>query len=216
MRGIGLIASVALLFAACSQGQSIVKDSVDTVEDARGIAEVAPEEVWLPLDLAEPEAVSPDLFLDLGPDVPTPECAPGEGCFLDPCEENSQCLSGWCVEHLGDGVCTQLCQEECPPGWSCQQVGTGPDVSYICVSRVANLCRPCATGADCKSPGGAEDVCVDYGEEGSFCGGACLSDEECPFDFREPDLVRLGLAPLTTSFEELHAGVDVLAHVLAP
>ncbi len=35
-------------------------------------------------------------------------------------------------------------------------------------------------------------------------------------DFREPDLVRLGLAPLTTSFEELHAGVDVLAHVLAP
>ena len=34
-------------------------------------------------------------------------------------------------------------------------------------------------------------------------------------DFREPDLVRLGLAPLTTSFAELHAGLVVLRDVLA-
>ena len=33
-------------------------------------------------------------------------------------------------------------------------------------------------------------------------------------DFREPDLVRLGLAPLTTSFAELHAGLVVLQDVL--
>lgn len=33
-------------------------------------------------------------------------------------------------------------------------------------------------------------------------------------DFREPDLVRIGLAPLTTSFEEVHAGLDVLADLL--
>ncbi|MCO7240238.1 aminotransferase class V-fold PLP-dependent enzyme [Aeromicrobium sp. CnD17-E] len=34
-------------------------------------------------------------------------------------------------------------------------------------------------------------------------------------DFREPDLLRLGLAPLTTSFAELHAGLSVLAEELA-
>lgn len=34
-------------------------------------------------------------------------------------------------------------------------------------------------------------------------------------DFREPDLLRLGLAPLTTSFAELHAGLAVLGEVLA-
>ncbi|WP_229054235.1 kynureninase [Aeromicrobium sp. Leaf350] len=32
-------------------------------------------------------------------------------------------------------------------------------------------------------------------------------------DFREPDLLRLGLAPLTTSFRELLAGLEVLADV---
>ena len=34
-------------------------------------------------------------------------------------------------------------------------------------------------------------------------------------DFREPDLLRLGLAPLTTSFGELVDGLVVLAEVLA-
>jgi hypothetical protein len=111
-------------------------------------------------------------------------CQPGEGCFLDDCLDNSDCQSGWCVEHMGEGVCSQSCQDECPPGWECQQVaGTEPDVVYICVSKVANLCRPCAAGADCKSIGGIEDACVAYGTEGSFCGGACVTGEDCPWGF---------------------------------
>jgi kynureninase len=32
-------------------------------------------------------------------------------------------------------------------------------------------------------------------------------------DFREPDLIRLGLSPLTTSFAELGAGVRVLVEL---
>ena len=117
------------------------------------------------------------------PDI-GPQCAPGEGCFLDPCEENGDCQSGWCVDHLGEGVCTIACSEECPAGWSCQQVaGTAPDLVFVCVSDFANLCRPCATGADCKSVGGAEDVCVQYGDEGFYCGGSCTSDEDCPLGF---------------------------------
>ena len=126
-----------------------------------------------------------DTHPDVGPDQPNlPACDPGEGCFLDPCGENGDCQSGWCVEHMGDAVCTTTCQEDCPAGWACQQVaGTDPDVVFICVSAHANLCKPCADAAGCASTGGAEDVCVDYGAEGSFCGGACGADEECPWGF---------------------------------
>lgn len=73
-------------------------------------------------------------------------CEGGSGCFLDPCDGNDDCDSGWCVEHMGDGVCSVVCQEECPNGWECRPVGA------------------------------AEDACLDYGIEGSFCGGLCSPD----------------------------------------
>lgn len=112
------------------------------------------------------------------------ECEGDGGCFLDPCEENGDCQSGWCVEHMGEGVCSQICQEDCPPGWLCKQVGASdPDLVFVCVSGTANLCKPCGEGADCKTVGGVEDVCVRYGEEGSFCGGMCASAEDCPWGF---------------------------------
>ena len=150
-------------------------------------------EVLLAATDAEPEAV-PDGTTPFGEIDGTPfsECDPGEGCFLDKCVENSDCLSGWCEEHMGEGVCTKLCQDECPPGWTCSKVmGTGPDVLYVCVSGYANLCKPCTTSADCKSPGGVDDVCLDYAEEGNFCGGICTLEggdgegprQSCPWGF---------------------------------
>ncbi len=184
MRQTLTFALIIAVMAGCSGGGSPV--SVDLVSQDRA-ADATPdvEGPDIAVDTGLDIAVEPDEWeLDLRPDEGTgPACAPGEGCFLDPCSENGQCQSGWCVEHLGEGVCTQLCEEECPPGWSCRQVGTGPDIAYVCVSKVANLCRPCATGADCKSPGGSEDVCVDYGVEGSFCGGKCATDGDCPWGF---------------------------------
>ncbi len=91
---------------------------------------------------------------DAGPDVPQLNCQPGEGCFLDECASNATCQSGWSVEHMGDGVCTQTCQDECPPGWTCQQVaGTAPDVVFVCVSEYAGLCKPCASNGDCGTVG---------------------------------------------------------------
>jgi hypothetical protein len=186
MKSTQLILLLALAVASCGggAGKTTSVDAADQ-QSADAAAEVeSPEDVVLPTDLA-PEDAGLDLSPDLGTDTgPTPQCAPGEGCFLDQCEENAECLSGWCVEHIGEGVCTDVCQEECPPGWSCKLLGGGgPDPTYACVSNMSNLCKPCATNADCKSPGAQEDVCVDYGEEGSFCGGACLSDEECPWGF---------------------------------
>ncbi len=126
----------------------------------------------------------PELAYEFGGDPGGPACAPGTGCFLDPCTNNSQCQSGWCVEHLGEGVCTSECQEECPAGWECKQVqSTGPDVAWVCISPFSNLCKPCATAADCTSPGGLEDACLDYGAEGAFCGGTCTTNADCPQGF---------------------------------
>ena len=122
---------------------------------------------------------------DMAPELVGPQCAPGEGCFLDGCAQNGECQSGWCVEHLGEKVCTQTCQEECPAGWSCTQVDDGgPDLVFVCVSDYPNLCRPCTEADDCAGSAGTEDACVHYGYQGSFCGGKCAADGDCPWGFQ--------------------------------
>ena len=193
--------SVALLCACSTSAENIGLDlapGVEDTSDAASVPDLAPD-VAGP-DLTQPDTtlpdfqIEPDLTVDTAPEIPTPQCDPGEGCFLDKCEENSQCESGWCVEHMGEGVCSSLCEDECPSGWSCKQVGAGgPDVIYICVSDFSNLCKPCTTTEGCKAVGGAEDVCIDYGAEGSFCGGACDAGtgagEECPWGFSCADVL---------------------------
>ena len=152
--------------------------TADSVAVVDAVADLV--EVTIPPDLGPPE-VGMDFVV---PEEVDPQCAPGDGCFMDSCDGNAECLSGWCVQHMGESVCTTACQSECPPGWSCQQVaGTDPDLVFVCVSDFANLCRPCAQGSDCKSVGGADDVCLDYQAEGSFCGGACANDGDCPWGF---------------------------------
>jgi len=139
----------------------------------------------LPDTAAPPEVTAPpDLRFELVPETLGPQCEEGEGCFLDKCSNNGQCQSGWCVDHMGESVCSMTCQEECPPGWTCQQVaGAYPDLVYVCVSDYTNLCRPCSSGNDCKTATGAEDVCVSYGADGNFCGGGCSEEKECPWGF---------------------------------
>ena len=124
-----------------------------------------------------------DILIDV-PALGPGDCPPGSGCFGEPCNENSDCQSGWCVDHMGGGVCSEPCEELCPDGWSCEAVaGSGTDLVYICVSNHTNLCRPCNEPSDCLSAQGTEDACVSYGEEGSFCGGVCDEDHPCPDGF---------------------------------
>jgi hypothetical protein len=150
---------------------------------AETLDSLLPSETLIPRETAGPET-SQEVGQDVGGDAPFRECAPGEGCFLDKCTQNSQCQSGWCVEHMGEGMCTMTCKEECPAGWSCKQLAESePDVLFICVSDFSNLCKPCATGENCKGPGGTADICVDFGSEGSFCGAACGPDKDCPWGF---------------------------------
>ena len=120
---------------------------------------------------------------------PTPEgdaldpCAGDAGCFGDPCSEGSDCYSGLCGQHMGDEVCTKTCEDECPSGWSCEQVNLGGgDTTYLCVSEVEHLCSPCIEASDCSSEA-SQAACVSYGEEGNFCGAQCAEDSDCPSGF---------------------------------
>ena len=111
------------------------------------------------------------------------ECQPGTGCFLDPCQEHSDCLHGPCLEFLGDKACSQTCFEECPPGFECKQIpGFEPDILFACVSPLATLCRPCLDSAGCAGPEGTPGLCLSYGSQGAFCGADCLQSD-CPTGF---------------------------------
>jgi hypothetical protein len=182
-----LALTVLLSFPSCGGGSSTADDLGQDSAGADAVVEISGALDLLVLaDTTAVEVMEETYrFVDLySPDTAAAGCEAGAGCFLDKCDSNEDCQFGWCVLHLGEAVCSQTCQEECPPGWSCQQVaGTVPDVVYICVSDFTNLCRPCKDGNDCKSEVGAEDVCVDYGAQGSFCGGTCASGDDCPWGF---------------------------------
>ena len=187
-------AVVLLLLMVCggcgSNTTAVTSDSsgpeeMQSIADAT--ADIVQHETVIFKDTFTPEVKVDFVFEDLpavDTALPEPECEAGEGCFLDQCSENNQCQSGWCVEHMGQNVCTQTCQEECPPGWTCSQVGASdPDVIFICVSNFANLCRPCTSPLDCQGTTGTEDACVAYGDQGAFCGGKCDEDTQCPWGF---------------------------------
>ena len=184
MRRPFVVAVACLLLLACSSGPAGPDLAVAPDLTGEFISEDAGvPDAWEP-EVRIPDEVALDLNLDFGFEIPGPACEAGEGCFLDPCAENADCLSGWCVEHMGESVCSETCQEECPQGWGCKQVGAGgPDVVFVCVSEFSNLCKPCTSADGCKAPGGAEDVCVSYGAGENFCGGGCESGADCPWGF---------------------------------
>ena len=208
-----VLACCVLTGAACSAGSVATDDGgLDGVADG-GVADGGVADANSGIELRNDGAEVLDLFwqheiLDTYGDAGNAQCAPGEGCFFDPCDANDACQSGWCVQHLGGGVCSQPCQEECPAGWSCHQVaGTDPDVVYICVSDYANLCRPCHDNDDCTSVGGANDACVDYGPSGNFCGGPCgepagAAGDKCPWGFACQEVATVEGSPLLQCVNE--------------
>jgi len=188
MRVSNLLVICGVLLAGCGQAGTVIQ----TGEDLLPAPEVSVSEGGTldqqsapDADVNVPDVTVPEETLDFSkPDEQGPQCNPGEGCFLDPCKENTDCQSGFCVEHMGESVCSMTCKEECPSGWTCKQFSeAGRDLVYVCVSLHANLCKPCATATDCTSAGGMADACVAYEGEGSFCGGPCESSADCPFGF---------------------------------
>ena len=119
----------------------------------------------------------------VGVDVP-PDTGPVEGEFGWPCTNPDQCDSGYCVSSDQGAVCTKLCFEDCPEGWSCKDVvNTGGDVTFICIYGTEDdLCRPCHIDADCDAGDSPEpNLCLSLGEAGSFCGKDCSAEgAACP------------------------------------
>jgi cysteine-rich repeat protein len=173
---------LALILSGCGGGQ------VGTVEmDVSGGHDVIDDTTEVASDSKVSETVDhwvPDFApVDTVGDVDIGICDSGSGCFLYPCTNGDDCLSGLCVAHLGNLVCTEQCTEECPQGFDCLQLaGFEPDIVFACVSPFAHLCRPCNTNSDCSSAAG-EDACLVYGPEGRYCGANCTVEEDCPPDY---------------------------------
>lgn len=164
-----------LLGAACAGESSQTTQDAETDQ----VASDAAEDAAGFLDASSLDLQVTDVSVDAGL-----ECTPGTGCFGEPCDSGDDCLSGLCGLHLGDSVCTQTCEVDCPTGWGCAQiVGDGGDPIFICVSRFTHLCRPCTTTADCAADG-SENSCLSYGAEGQFCGATCSEEAPCPEGYR--------------------------------
>ncbi len=175
----GLLA--LLVLAGCGgTAASVVIDAMD-LGPGEVVADTAgePDILVLPEVTAEEIEAVPDLVpsdnppLDLGPE-------PGE--FGYPCDDETDCNSGFCVATPDGFQCTVLCAEECPPGWQCAlHKPSVPDPAYICVPGSMSLCRPCNVNADCEVNGvDLGEACVSHGPAGSFCATACSTPEPCP------------------------------------
>jgi hypothetical protein len=188
------VLATALIWACSSSTDTITSDNLTEGRSLADVVELGSSadlstEVAL-LDVGHTKDARDSTLEFTGHDVTAPDleptCESGSGCFLDPCNSSDDCLSGLCVEHMGDTVCTITCVEECPEGWQCQQLGTGPDAMFACMSPFSHLCRPCKSAADCTSKGGQEQACIDYGDAGSFCGAPCAEVDQvaqCPWGF---------------------------------
>ena len=188
MRAMAIVVAVATLGCGGGVTTLLKTDSgpaevVDTVTEP---AEAVAEEV---LDVTA--EIWPDLSWDAGFDIFV-ECMPGSGCFLEPCDSGEDCQSGLCIDHFTGTVCTQSCIEECPAGWLCESLNIfGTDPVFACASPYTHLCRPCHNDGDCKSGAGTEDICVNYGAEGQFCGAVC-AEVGCPEGYSCQEVITSG------------------------
>ena len=117
--------------------------------------------------------------------------------FGEPCAENTDCASGFCVEGREAGrFCTRTCGE-CPEGLECVPIGNaGPDRTFVCLVDQPDLCKPCETDRECDDPA---DRCVPIGLQ-MYCGEDCSVDGFCPegyacFEFERGDEVLMQCAP---------------------
>jgi hypothetical protein len=180
------------LFAlACSSGTTVKKDAsspgdtsaTDLLNSDGEGSDLAGEDSFpdlAPEDITSDKTAPPvDVAEDTGQEI---EACAGPGEFLCECDDNSDCVSGYCVETLDGKLCSKGCIEDCPKGWACLQDKLAlPDPVYICLPQHVYLCNPCNSDDECKSGySTGNDLCVSHGDNGSFCAVDCASSGECP------------------------------------
>ena len=178
------VAVLAAAVAACGGAATDVGhdaapwfDAIDVPDDDGGILVDLTQEQGS-FDAGDADGAT-DAGAEVRSDAGADECRPGEMRFGCACKENADCVSQYCVFHLGGLVCSRACDAQCPAGWACHQF-SATDTNMVCVSTYAHLCLPCRSATDC----GDGDACVAFSSEvGSFCGGACEQAEDCPDGF---------------------------------
>jgi len=197
--------------AACGGGGGTVGPGQDTIgaSDLAGPDRPADVSVHLPEVISEgvedrgietdPAGADPSVGFDAADrveevgEVPNPACDGTPKPFGCACTTADDCESSWCVDVEGGRICTQVCLDQCPPGYACFGVAglSGRDLTYLCLPRFSKLCQPCRDGTDCQAKGSVGvTACVNYGAQGSFCGGECVETFDCPpsYECREVTL----------------------------
>jgi len=154
-------------------------------DKTKGIAPDVTVDADVELDVILPD-IAPDTTLaETTPDA-TEDTAPCPGCTGSPCEDNTDCNSGYCLDGPNGLECTRTCQEECPTGYACRGVqNAGGDPIFLCLYEHLTLCQPCNTDGDCETGiGGASGArCLpgdaERPDDGSFCRTPC-SAGSCP------------------------------------
>ncbi len=95
------------------------------------------------------------------------------GAFGAPCQKNTDCDSGFCIETPWGYVCTKTCVDNCPDNWLCKTFEMGGDMISLCTPVGVSLCKPCTRDRQC-----GEGKCIDVGG-GNFCGIDC-PENGCP------------------------------------
>jgi hypothetical protein len=148
--------------------------------DASDTSGAGPEDIATGLEDTEPSTVFEDAAASTDVDE-----GPATGTLGAPCTTSDNCFSGWCMPSEDGMVCSKGCLESCPDGWSCQSIiGPSGTPSFVCVQPTALLCQPCVEHKECNQAIAAgTNLCVDGGDDGSFCGLACDGDASCPDDY---------------------------------
>lgn len=99
---------LTLGLAACGDSTETVTDTVATLPDTLF------GEIDFEVDTTSSITVPPD--------------------FGDACSENTDCVSGYCIQGPSGSVCSKTCIELCPEGWDCRGVQMGgSDIVLVCV-----------------------------------------------------------------------------------
>ena len=181
IRGMSSLALMLIVVQSCGGTGSVV-EGPDGALDIR--AEEAAVAVDLVPDLAGPADLTPETW-DLQPldlEVTALDLAPQPGQAGYSCQEDAECISGFCIPTPDGLLCTMTCTEECPFDWICAlHEASSPDEVYICSPAHVVLCRPCLLNVDCLASGAnVGGRCVQYGSDGNFCGVTCDDDTDCP------------------------------------
>jgi hypothetical protein len=107
--------------------------------------------------------------------------------FGEPCAENEECRSTYCLPNPYGSFCTRRCAEGCPTGWQCASVPDphgGPTRVDLCAVVENRLCQSCVDDTTCSASGA--DLCLEIGQ-GMFCGVDCSYDA-CPTGYTCTDV----------------------------